>query len=59
MYELLEWHQSMLHSSRGLGRSPLKAKTGVRIPYGANKKHRTMMRCFLFLGCFIEIFEQP
>lgn len=24
-----------LHSSRGLGRGPLKAKTRVRIPYGA------------------------
>ncbi len=24
------------HSSRGLGRSPLKAKTGVRISYGAH-----------------------
>jgi hypothetical protein len=22
------------HSSRGLGRGPLKAETGVRIPYG-------------------------
>jgi hypothetical protein len=25
----------LLHSSRGLGRGPLKAKTRVRIPYGA------------------------
>ena len=24
---------SMAHSSSGLGRSPLKAKTGVRLPY--------------------------
>lgn len=29
-------HRNLPHSSRGLGRSPLKAKTGVRISYGAH-----------------------
>ena len=28
---------SRSHSSRGLGRGPLKAETGVRVPYGATK----------------------
>lgn len=34
---MLESSHLLSHSSRGLGRSPLKAKTGVRIPYGALK----------------------
>ena len=33
-------------SSRGLGRSPLKAKTGVRVPVGAHDQKRPMTVVF-------------
>ena len=33
-------------SSRGLGRSPLKAKTGVRVPVGAHAQKRPMTVVF-------------
>lgn len=37
----------MAHSSSGLGRSPLKAKTGVRVPYVLPEKN--CVNSFLYL----------
>ena len=41
-------------SSRGLGRGPFKAKTGVRIPVGAHPYHdlETQSRCRFRTGSF-------
>lgn len=49
---MVELHLSLLHSSRGLGRVPLKDKTRVRIPYGAKKPVDKFSAGFLYsIGC--------
>jgi hypothetical protein len=38
--------------SSGPGRGPLKAKTGVRIPVGAQKSNRLIRGCFRYQLCY-------
>src|SRR5690606_22891618 len=45
-------------SSRGLGRGPFKAKTGVRIPLGALQKRGTD-RCAALLFLFLQLIRKP
>jgi hypothetical protein len=46
-FAMNEFPVRKLSSSSGLGRGPLKAKTGVRLPVGALPRMLTMVALFL------------